>query len=118
MSVFVLKRGPAERPPVVAVEITGNALGNNGYILVDGVKYTAATAGIETAAGKTIVFRIYGTPSFPGCLYIDGVEVASYTNKLFNEYEWVIPDGVTAIVIDSTYGNGAVGNNNCTVTTS
>lgn len=117
MSVFVPKRGVAERPSVVAVEITGNALGYH-YVIVDGVKYTAATAGIETEAGKTIVFALYGTPSYPGWLRIDGVEVVSYTDKVNHEYEWVIPAGVTTVAINSNRGNGAVGNSNITVTTS
>lgn len=100
------------------VDITGAAIDEYSYIFVDGVKYTAATAGIETTTGKTVVFSMYGTSSYPSRLYIDGVEVVSYTDKENHEYEWVIPTGVTAISVVSTYGNAAVGNNIVTVTTS
>ena len=119
MSVFVLKRGAAERPSVVTVDITGDALSyDNFYVIVDGVKYTSATAGIETEVGKTIVFVIYGTSSYPGSLNVDGVEVVRYTDKLFNEYAWVIPAGVTTISINYTFGLSIIGNTIITVTTS
>ena len=109
MSVFVLKRGPAVRPAVVAVEITGEGFFydeiSNGAtgVTIHGETYTAAAADISVQPGDVIVFHVAGAwqDANRGTLTIDGIVAHTTTEHITTEtYEWSVPEGITQIAIN------------------
>lgn len=111
----------------VAVTIKMNTTTANGqycYATINGTKYSTAATGIEVFAGDVITFGCRGVVTNVaqvfGYIRIDGTAVAgSSPNGAAKTYDWVVPDGITAINISLAYIVNAFGQiGTVTVTTS
>lgn len=88
------------------------------YVTIDGTKYSSAAGGIEVMAGDVITFGIRGySTKYVGEVTIDGVSVATSTDKNVTTYEWTVPEGISEIAIAFSY-TSEPGYGTITVTTS
>lgn len=101
----------------ISVEITGTGNSSNGYVIINGTTYSGAASGLEVNSGDLLVFHVYGQG---GQVTIDSIVVAGpiQRNNTSVDYEWIVPDGVSAIVIKLYARAGFGGYTTITVTTS
>lgn len=87
---------------MVPVTITGTGHETDCYAMVNGVKYTSETSGIETPTGTIITLGLYAHSGYfiPATVTINGEVVYSVEAVDTVTYDWVVPTNVSGITIE------------------
>lgn len=122
MAVFVTGTCLPNRPIIVTVTGTGGSATGKGRCLavINGMTYTYEASGIEVFPSDIITFSVYGGSGEQnaGTVTINGTKVFSVIGAKTGDYEWTVPDNITAITINLSVVATAGTCGRITVTTS